>query len=140
MKLRILFLCTHNACRSQMAEALLRHRYGGTYEAFSAGTNPSQVHPCAVQVLQEMGVDTSSLISESLSVYVDQPFDAVITTCDGAQRSCPVFPGALRTLHHAFEDPSCVEGSQEEILDAFRRTRDRIDVWIEATFHPRSFV
>ncbi len=139
MKLRILFLCTHNACRSQMAEALLRHRYGGTYEVFSAGTSPSQVHPFAVQVLQELAIDTSTLISESLSMYVDQPFDAVITTCDGAQRSCPVFPGALRTIHHAFEDPSRVDGSQEEVLHAFRRIRDQIDRWIQATFHPRSF-
>lgn len=139
MKLRILFLCTHNACRSQMAEALLRHRYGGTYEAFSAGTHPSQVHPCAVQVLQEIGVDTSRLISEPLSMYVDQPFDAVITTCDGAQQSCPVFPGARRVLHQAFPDPSIAGGSEEDKLNAFRQVRDQIDAWLQARLEPRSF-
>jgi len=139
MKLRVLFLCTHNSCRSQMAEGLLRLRYGGTYEVFSAGTQPTSVHPLVVQVMDEINVDLSSHTSENLASYVGQPFDAVVTTCDSANESCPVFPGAKRLIHHGFRDPSDVVGSDELMLNAFRATRDEIDSWIQGTFHPRTF-
>jgi len=122
-----------------MAEGLLRFRYGGTYEAFSAGTHPSSVHPLAVQVLSEWDIDISKHLSESVSAYLDQPFDAVVTTCDSAQETCPFFPGAKRLIHHAFVDPSSAAGSDEAILSAFRNTRDEIDRWIQDTFHPREF-
>ncbi len=122
-----------------MAEGLLRFRYGGTYEAFSAGTHPSSVHPLAVQVLSEWDIDISTHLSESVSVYLDQPFDAVVTTCNSAQETCPFFPGAKRLIHHSFVDPSSESGSDEAILSAFRKTRDEIDRWIQHTFNPREF-
>lgn len=139
MKLRVLFLCTHNSCRSQMAEGLLRYRYGGTYEVFSAGTNPTSVHPLAIQVMDEWQIDIRSHKSESLSVYLDQPFDAVVTTCDSAQETCPAFPGAKRMIHQGFPDPSNTTGADDAILFAFRDVRDCIDLWIQKTFDPRMF-
>ena len=139
MKLRILFLCTHNSCRSQMAEGLLRFRYGGTFESFSAGTEPSSVNPYAIEVMDELGVDLSMHSSQHLSRYLDQPFDAVVTTCDSAQGTCPIFPGAKRTMHRSFVDPSDAVGSDEEILAVFRSVRDQIDQWIQDTFEPRTF-
>ena len=139
MKLRVLFLCTHNACRSQMAEALLRLRYGGTFEAFSAGSQPSEVNPNAITVMEELGVDITTQSSEHLQTYLDQPFDAVVTTCDNAKTSCPVFPGARRVIHHSFADPSTATGSEAEILESFREVRDAMDEWIVATFEPRTF-
>ena len=122
-----------------MAEGLLRSLYGGTYEVFSAGTEPSQVNPQAIQVMDELGIDMSGHRSEHIKRYVDQPFDAVVTTCDSARELCPVFPGARRTIHHGFTDPSTAKGSPEEILDAFRVTRDEIKGWIRETFEPRTF-
>jgi len=139
MKLRVLFLCTHNSCRSQMAEALLRLRYGGTFEAFSAGTEVSEVNPNAIAVMNELGVDMSGHISEHLTTYFDQPFDAVVTTCDSAQETCPIFPGARRMIHKSFPDPSGASGSDEEVLSMFREVRDAIDQWITDTFEPRTF-
>ena len=134
VKKRVLFLCTHNACRSQMAEALLRHRFGDHYTAASAGTSPSRVNPWAIRVMAELGVDVSTQISEHVDAYVEQPFDIVVTTCDTAKETCPAFPGAGRTLHHNFEDPAGAAGSKEKILGAFRRVRDDIDRWIQETF------
>ncbi len=139
MKLRTLFLCTHNSCRSQMAEALLRLRFGGTYEAFSAGTDPTQVHPHAILVMKEFGVDLSTHRSEQLEAYFGQPFDVVVTTCDAAHETCPIFPGSKRMLHHSFRDPAEAQGSVEEVLVVFRQVRDAIDAWIQQTFEPRSF-
>lgn len=122
-----------------MAEGLLRLRYGGTYEAFSAGTQPAEIHPLAVAVMRELDVDLSAQKPESLECYLDQPFDAVVTTCDHAKEVCPVFPSARRTIHKEFADPSAVAGTDEEILEAFRRARDEIDGWIQVTFEPRTF-
>ncbi len=134
MKKRILFLCTHNSCRSQMAEALMRLRCGDVYDAFSAGTEASTVNPWAIRVMAELGVDISAQLSEHLSKYVGLDFDAVVTTCDSAHQACPVFPGAKMMIHHSFRDPSSTTGSDEEILEAFRRVRDEIDAWIQETF------
>jgi arsenate reductase len=126
MKPRILILCTGNSARSQMAEGLMRHEAGGRFEVFSAGTRPSQVRPEAIAVMAEIGLDISSHRSKSVDEFVGQDLDFVITVCDNAKETCPVFPGAIKRLHWPFEDPAAVEGSEEVRKAAFRRIRDRI--------------
>ena len=123
---RVLFLCTHNSARSQMAEGLLRHMAGDRFEAMSAGTEATHVRPLAVQAMEEIGVDISGQESKTLARYLQEPFDYVITVCDDANEACPFFPGAQSRLHWSFEDPSRVEGSEEERLAVFRSVRDRI--------------
>jgi arsenate reductase len=132
-RIAVLFLCRHNAVRSQMAEALLRARLPERYEVASAGTSPASVHPLALQVLDEIGIPTAALRSKDLGELADRSFDVVVTVCGQDEPSCPFFPGG-RQLHHAFDDPSADAGSQEELLDAFRCTRDEVDSWIRATF------
>ncbi len=120
--IRVLFVCTHNSARSQIAEALLRE-YGGTaFEVFSAGTEVSQVNPYAVRVLADHGIDWSGARSKPITEFLDQRFDYVITVCDRARQTCPVFPGSENTLHWGLDDPSEVEGSEAEKLAGFRRT------------------
>ena len=126
MKPRVLILCTGNSARSQMAEGLLRHEGGDRFEVFSAGTKPSQVRPEAIAVMAEIGLDISGHRSKSVDEFVGQDLDFVITVCDNAKETCPVFPGAVQRLHWPFEDPAAVEGSEEVRKAAFRRTRDRI--------------
>ena len=104
-KQRVLFLCTHNSARSQMAEGLLRHLGGERFEAFSAGTEATHVRPLAVAAMAELGIDVSRQESKTLDRYLGEPFDAVITVCDQAAEACPVFPGAKRRLHWSFTDP-----------------------------------
>ncbi len=128
---RVLFLCTHNSARSQMAEGLLRAYGGDRFHVFSAGTEATQVRPEAIAVMQEAGIDISGQSSKTLKRYLDQPFDLVITVCDAAAESCPVFLGARRRLHWSFPDPSAVEGSEEQRLVAFRAVRDAIRQRIE---------
>ncbi|GCE15447.1 arsenate reductase ArsC [Tengunoibacter tsumagoiensis] len=125
--LRVLFLCTHNSSRSQMAEGLLRARGGASFEVMSAGTEPGIVHPLAIKAMQESGIDLSEHRSKSLEEFRAQPpVDLVITVCDEAAEACPYFPNAKRQVHWGFADPSRVQGSDEERLAAFRRTRDLI--------------
>jgi arsenate reductase len=128
-KVRVLFLCVHNSARSQMAEGLLRAHAGDRFEVASAGSAPTQVHPLAVQALHELGIDISSQRSRNVNEFVDQRFDYVITLC--AEEVCPLFPGAARRLHWTLPDPAAVEGSDQERLEAFRRTaadlRARLD-------------
>jgi arsenate reductase len=126
MKKRILILCTGNSARSQMAEGLFRHEAGDRYEVFSAGTKPSLVRPEAIAVLAEIGIDISGHRSKSVDEFVAQPLDLVITVCDNAKESCPVFPGRTLRLHWPFEDPAHVEGTEEARLAAFRKVRDQI--------------
>ncbi|MGA2194116.1 MAG: arsenate reductase ArsC [Bryobacteraceae bacterium] len=126
MKPRILILCTGNSARSQMAEALLRHEAGGRFEVFSAGTQPSRVRPEAIAVMAEIGLDISGHRSKSVDEFVGLDFDFVITVCDNAKETCPVFPAAVTRLHWPFEDPAAVEGSEEVRKASFRRIRDRI--------------
>jgi arsenate reductase (thioredoxin) len=123
---RVLFLCTHNSARSQMAEGLLRHLAGDRFEAFSAGTEATRVRPLAVRTMEEIGIDISSQESKTLDRYLEESFDYVITVCDHANEACPFFPGAQSRLHWSFEDPSRVEGPEEERLAIFRSVRDRI--------------
>ena len=128
---KVLFLCTHNSARSQMAEGLLRHLAGDRFEVMSAGTETTRVRPLAVRAMEEIGIDISWQESKTLDRYLQEPFDYVITVCDDANEACPFFPGVSNRLHWSFEDPSRTEGTDEERLCAFRRVRDRIRERIE---------
>ena len=128
---RVLFLCTHNSARSQMAEGLLRHLAGDRFESHSAGTEATRVRPLAIRAMEEIGVDISGQESKTLERYQQEPFDYVITVCDDANEACPFFPGAQSRLHWSFEDPSKAEGTEEERLEVFRLVRDRINERIE---------
>ena len=134
--MRILFLCTHNSSRSQMAEGLLRARGGDRYTVFSAGTHPRNVHPLAVQVMREIGIDISEAAgyrAKSLDEFIGQPaMDLVVTVCDEAAEECPFFPGARRQEHWGFPDPSAATGTEAERLAAFRSVRDGIAARITA--------
>ena len=123
---RVLFLCTHNSARSQMAEGLLRLLAGDRFEVASAGTEATSVRPEAIEAMAELGVDISGQSSKTLERYLEEPFDHVVTVCDDANEVCPVFPGARSRLHWSFRDPSRAEGSQEERLQVFRTVRDEI--------------
>ncbi len=126
-KTRVLFLCTHNSARSQMAEGLLRRLSGNHFEAMSAGTEATHVRPLAIRAMDEVGVDISAQESETLGRYLREPFDYVITVCDEANEACPFFPGASERLHWSFPDPSKAQGTEEERLEVFRRVRDDIE-------------
>jgi arsenate reductase (thioredoxin) len=131
-RLRVLFLCTHNSARSQMAEGWLRHLAGDRFEVHSAGTEMTAVRPFAIQVMAEVGVDISGQASKTLERYLGQPWDDVITVCDRANESCPFFPGAARRLHWSFPDPSRARGTAAEQLAVYRRVRDAIRAHVEA--------
>lgn len=123
---KVLFLCTHNSARSQMAEGLLKELAGDRFEAHSAGTEATHVRSEAVAVMAEIGVDLSGAESKTLERYLDQEFEYVVTVCDDANESCPVFPGATNRLHWSFPDPSKASGGKEERLEVYRRVRDDI--------------
>lgn len=118
--IRVLFLCTHNSARSQIAEAALRQMGGADFAVFSAGTEVTRVHPLALRVLEEAHVSTDGLYSKSLHDFIGESFDFVITVCDQANESCPIFPGDPERIHWSIPDPSAVEGTEEEHLAAFR--------------------
>ena len=130
-RLRVLFLCTHNSARSQMAEGLLRHFASDRFEVHSAGTEATSVRPQAVSAMAEVGVDLSGQESKTLERYLGEPFDYVVTVCDAAKEACPVFPGAKNHWHWSFEDPSQATGTEEERLEVFRTVRDEIRERIE---------
>lgn len=119
--IRVLFVCTGNSARSIMAEALLRRHGGDRFEVFSAGTEPRGVNPLTVRVLEDAGMDISWARSKSVQEFIGQPFDYVITVCDQARQSCPVFPGVHGSLHWGYEDPAEATGTEEERLAVFRR-------------------
>jgi arsenate reductase len=125
-KRRVLFLCTHNSARSQMAEGFLRALGGDRFEAASAGTEATPVHPLAIRVMDEVGLDLSGHSSKTFEQFLAQPWDYVVTVCDTANERCPMFPARTTRLHWSFEDPSSAAGSEEEKLQAFRRIRDEI--------------
>ena len=124
--MRVLILCTGNSARSQMAEGLLRHDAGAAYTVFSAGTKPTQVRPEAVAVMREAGIDISGQRSKSVDEFEGQEFEYVITVCDNAKQSCPIYPAKTKRIHWSIEDPAAVQGSEEERLAAFRRIRDEL--------------
>lgn len=123
---RVLILCTGNSARSQMAEGLLRHDAGDRFEVFSAGTKPGQVRPEAISVMRELGIDISGHRSKSVDEFASQSFDYVLTVCDDARESCPVFPGKAVKIHQGFQDPAALPGSAAERLALFRRVRDEM--------------
>jgi arsenate reductase len=150
-KMKVLFLCEHNSARSQIAEGLLRHLYGEKYEVFSAGSNPTQVNPFAIKVMAEIGIDISKQVSKSIEEFRNKDIDLVVSVClSSAKLTCSLcsspivmgrpeiintsIPGAKHYLHHGFNDPSEADGSEDEKIAAFRRTRDDIKKWILDSF------
>jgi arsenate reductase len=129
MKRRVLIVCTGNSARSQMAEALLRNIAADRFEAFSAGTHPVGLSPLAVEVLGEIGIDISQQRSKSVAEFAGESFDFIITVCDNARESCPVFPGRAERIHHNFPDPAAFSGCRQSA--AFRQVRDLIRRWLE---------
>ena len=126
MKPKVLFLCTGNSCRSQMAEGFLRHRAGDQFEVASAGTHPSTLNSEAVEAMREVGIDISIHRSKGIGELLGQHFNYVITVCGRAKESCPIFPGATYQYHWPFDDPAAAKGSSEERKAVFRRVRDEI--------------
>jgi len=143
-KKKVLFLCTHNSARSQMAEGLLRAMHGDEYEAYSAGVEAARVDPRAVLVMKEMGIDISGQRSKTSSEFGNTIFDLAVTVCDRARQACPIcstrldlpssLPKAREVIHRSFEDPAAASGSVEEQLLAFRKVRDEIADWISRSF------
>ena len=129
--MRVLFLCTHNSARSQMAEGLLRSLGSDRFEAFSAGTEATHVRPLAIRAMAELGIDISGHESKTLERYLDERFDKVITVCDDANETCPIFSGARERLHWSLPDPSRATGTDEEQLAVYRHVRDAIRARIE---------
>ncbi len=123
---RVLFVCTHNSCRSQMAEGLINHDLGDRFEAYSAGTVATRVNPLAAKVMTEIGIDISHHRSKTLDDFSGQDFDMVITLCGDANETCPLYLGGVRRVHIGFEDPSRLKGDEEEVLPEYRRVRDAI--------------
>lgn len=133
----VLFICTHNSARSQMAEGLLRDRYGNRYDVYSAGTEKTHVRLLAIQAMAIIGIDISDHISKTIDEVADgRTFDYVVTVCDHAREACPYLPARKQNLHHSFEDPSAATGTEAERLAVFRRVRDAIADWIDETFAP----
>jgi arsenate reductase len=132
--IRVLFLCTGNSCRSQMAEGLLRSLGGADFEAYSAGTEPKGLNPLAVEVMREAGIDIAGQQSKSLEIFLGREFDFVITVCDRARDRCPTFPGDNERIHWGFADPAEAKGTHEEQLAVFRRVRneinERLRIWL----------
>ncbi len=139
--IRVLFLCTHNSARSQIAEALLRKMGGTDFAVYSAGTEVTRVHPLALRVLEEQQVSTDGLYSKSLQDFIGQHVDLVITVCDQANESCPIFPGDPERIHWSIPDPSAVDGTEAERLNAFRNVsmylRRRLPLFIESQRNAR---
>ncbi|MCX6653298.1 MAG: arsenate reductase ArsC [Methanomassiliicoccales archaeon] len=133
-KTRVLFICTHNAARSQMAEGIANHMFGERVEASSAGTQPGKVHPLAIKVMKEIGIDIPGQRPKHLKQFEGQHFDYAITLCSDAEDICPFFPEAKEHLHHGVNNPPSMHGSDEQQLNAFRIMRDDILAFIESMF------
>lgn len=133
---RVLFLCTHNSARSQMAEGLLRHLGAGRFEVHSAGTEATRLRPLAVTAMAELGIDIAGQQSKTLDRYLTEPFDIVVTVCDEANERCPLFLGARERRHWSFPDPSQATGAEEEQLAVYRAVRDAIRARIERELLP----
>ena len=140
MKKRVLFLCTANSCRSQMAEGIINYFLGDKISAFSAGTEVTYVNPTAIEVMKEIGIDISKHQSKNLTVFDGQSFDYVITLCGNANETCPLFIGGTKKTHIGFDDPAAATGSDEEILREFRRVRNEIKEKITAFFQAEKII
>ncbi len=128
---KVLFLCTGNSCRSQMAEGWAKALKSAEVEAYSAGVEPKGLHPLAVKVMAEAGVDISEQRSKHVRTLKDIPFDYVVTVCDNARESCPLFPLKTKIIHAGFEDPAAAKGSEDEVLSVFRRVRDEMRDFVQ---------
>jgi len=137
MKTKVLFICTHNSARSQMAEGYMKAKYGDRYEVFSGGTEVTRVHPMAIAVMKEIGIDISQHRSKLIDEFYGLGIETVVTVCDAANKACPFFPGAKEVIHQSFPDPSAFTGTDEEIRARFRRVRDEIIQWIDKFFTGR---
>lgn len=135
-KKSILFICTHNSARSQMAEGFVKALFGDHYEVYSGGIEPTEINPYVIRVMQEIGIDISGQYAKNVNDFMDKKIDFVVTVCDQAQSSCPFFPGAKTYIHKGFQDPSQFSGTEEEILAQVRKVRDAIRRWIVKTFKP----
>lgn len=133
-KKKVLFLCTHNSARSQMAEGLLCTIYGDKYKSYSAGTEPSKVNPYVIRAMAEIGIDFNGHRSKSVNEFLNEEFDYIVTVCDNAKEACPYFPGGKEYLHESFKDPSSFTGSDDEIMAGIRLVRNEIKAWIEKKF------
>lgn len=133
MKKQVLFLCTHNSARSQMAEGLLNKFHGEGYKGYSAGVTPTRVNPYVIKAMTEIGIDISGNRSKSIEEFRGKTFNYVVTVCDSAREACPFFPGE-KVMHQEFEDPNGFTGSEEEIMKGVRRVREEIKEWIKKTF------
>ena len=131
---KVLFLCSHNSARSQMAESLMNSMMGDLYSAFSAGLSPGKLNPYVVKAMAELDVDISANRTKGTEEFINQEFDFVVTVCDKAGDACPWFPGAKQNLHQGFPDPSQFSGSEEEIMNQVRQVRDQIKGWLVKTF------
>lgn len=128
-KTHVLFICTHNSCRSQMAEGILNHVCSDYYQAYSGGIEKTRVHPLAIQVMNEIDIDITNHYSKHIDEFKDKQFDIVVTVCDNAKETCPFFPGK-NVIHKSFVDPGTVQGTDKKRLCAFRQVRDEIKQWI----------
>ena len=139
-KARVLFLCTHNSARSQMAEGFLRALAGDRFEIASAGTEATRVHPLAIRAMEEVGISLAGHTSKTLDRFLGQPWEYVITVCDSANERCPAFPAPTRRLHWDFDDPSLATGTEPERLEVFRKVRDellaRLSAWLAEKRNP----
>jgi arsenate reductase len=133
---KVLFICTHNSARSQMAEALLNNIYPDEYQAFSAGTIPGTIDPIVISVMNELGIDMGKHWSKGLDYFRGETFDYVVTVCDNTKEACPYFPGGRKQMHKSFADPSGLAGDFPEAADKYRIIRDEIKKWIDAEFSP----
>jgi arsenate reductase len=137
MNKKVLFICTHNSARSQIAEALLNHRAGSKFEAFSAGTEPTEINPWVVKALAEQGFDISGQKSKHINDFLVKEFDLVVTLCDSAKEACPIISGVKQMIHKSFTDPSTFEGTSDKILDKVREVRNMINDWLENELIPQ---
>jgi len=129
----VLILCTGNSCRSHLAEGILRHLAGDLFDVHSAGSNPAgYVHPKAIEVMREIGIDISGHTSKHMNQFLDRKIDTVITVCGNADQACPMFPGQVNRYHWGFDDPAHAKGTDEEVLNVFRRVRDQIKLVFQA--------
>jgi len=138
-KKKVIFICTGNACRSQMAEGLLRHMAGDKFEVYSAGSQPSRLHPASVAVMAEWGIDIAHHTAEPIDDYLDTGIDIAITVCDNAQQSCPTFPGNVEQIHWGLDDPYHGWGADPEDLPPYRETRDELKKRIEGFITERNY-